>query len=517
MIEVEAQYDWKGNLRQFYRAGTWIPVDPGNRHYQEIISSIDAGTCRLSEPQFTDAIEYVSEDGRVTGYACGANFVPIENGNAVYEILNKQITAGTCKVTAPAATVPLSPSSQITVFQVAVIFERCWPHLQQAVRSRISWAFSDNAPTREFEFSLFNLEGGTETVDALISKKLTGVALPHQIGSPPSVAAFVVDIPVGELRRVLKHCLRVGDESVRSLLDDLIAQNLWQTGRKKSDGPSSRWLLHQVNLYVHEFVSDLANRVVEGYWLEYGGLPAGYLAPRTAQNGHRIFAKMAAGNVVIHRLQHAGSFGLQVPGTWGPSVGLAAVSFGTESSMSPLRRALARVSMMAESGFTMEALLLVNSVLEVAVKQVLCAVVQDDNELLHRVESIGHRQRLAILANVAADASLNVGPQLAQKIAAADKLYDHRNDYIHDLALPAKKLVLDGKERSDLSKILDQFVTPHEQQLLFNAMHSIVLGGKPIRHVIAAALPPKKTGIEKVVTTVVNLVKQWQFGRARRK
>jgi hypothetical protein len=184
--------------------------------------------------------------------------------------------------------------------------------------------------------------------------------------------------------------------------------------------------------------------------------------------------------------------------------------------MSPVRRALARVSMMAESGFTMEALLLVNSVLEVAVTQVLSAAVQDDNELLTRVESIGHRQRLVVLATVAADAALNVGPQLAKKVEAADKLYDHRNDYIHDLALPAKKLVLDGKERSDLSTILDQFVIPHEQQLWFNAMHSIVLGGKAVRDVIAAALPPKKTGIEKVIADRFSLLKQWLFGRARK-
>jgi hypothetical protein len=190
MIKVEAQYDWKGNLRQFYRAGTWIPVAPENRDYQEIIASVNAGTCSLSEPKFTEAIEYISEDGRVTGYACGAIFVPIENGNTLYEILKRQITARTCTVSAPAPATPLSPSTQITVFRVAVIFERCWPHLRDAVSSRITWAFSDNAPTREFEFSLFNLEGGSETVDGLIFHKLTGDTLPHRIGSPPSSLTF---------------------------------------------------------------------------------------------------------------------------------------------------------------------------------------------------------------------------------------------------------------------------------------------------------------------------------------
>ena len=499
---VEACYDWKGNIFQYRRGPTWIPVDAGNRRYQEIIGSIAAGTCQVVNPRFEKALETHSKDGRITGYLCESGFVPLQTGNAVYAILKKQIDDGTCLVTAPPSVAQMTPEAQIEEFQVAVVFERRWPELDGELTSELPWVFGDGGTSRRFAFSVFNLKGGPDSIEDLLVKELTGAPPHFRMGPPLSAAVIVVKVPMVHLRYVLKHFLNGSEDYLRTLLEDRLEQNFWQTGRKKSDGPSTEWLISHFNLYAHDFISDLANRIVEGYWLEYGGLPVGFLSTRDARNTHRIFAKTRDGKVKLHRSQSVDIRGSQRAKAWGPSVGLAAVSFGTESSMPTLQRALARVSMMVESGLAMEALVLANSVLEVSALETLCAAVHGNGKLLDRLERAGHRVRLDVLSVLAVQHPHLVATKLSDIVAAAKNIYHHRNDYVHDLALPAQKSVLDGGDRGKLGAMLNHFVVPHEQQIWFNTMGVIGRGGHEIISIIADSLPRKRSLLSRVTQAV---------------
>lgn len=121
---VEACYDWKGNITQYRSGERWIPVDLGNRDYQELIERFGNATIQAVPPQFARAVETHGKNGKITGYNCESLFVPNQPGNPIYEILKRQIETGTCSVMPPATVVPMEQSNRIELFQVGVVFER---------------------------------------------------------------------------------------------------------------------------------------------------------------------------------------------------------------------------------------------------------------------------------------------------------------------------------------------------------------------------------------------------------
>ena len=171
---------------------------------------------------------------------------------------------------------------------------------------------------------------------------------------------------------------------------------------------------------------------------------------------------------------------------------------------------------MIKSGLTLEALCLLNGYLEVWYKIALQLSVNNksDQELL---KNFGHGKILDIVKRILAEPGLfnQYNNEQGQKYyIAADQIYRHRNDYLHDLTLPEKFAFMTNIERTKLNNLMQIFIEPSFYERQFDFHIQLFKDNEQVTKIVIRELEKvKRRDAKKSVWTYIKYI--WR--RLRRK
>lgn len=485
---IEECWNWKGELAGYKRiqgdAVTFVPIAPGNTDYQRIIDGIAAGELATKPPALAWACPTCSIDGTQTGYDTDLGFVPCSKGNRLFARLLTAIDDGTCEVKTREQQPAVAPTDYVEHLIVCVFLDQAWPHVTENYQGALRLRPSRTTAVKQFTFCLRNLSDseGKGALLLLLEKHGCRFDIPPTLNKPIQTGVLEIEVPVEDLRKILRGELTDDTNPQSGFLHDIVAQALARSGRKKEAGPPVDWLVAYANLYLQSFVSDFSNRVVEAFWNEYGGAPVGHVSPFSLQRHFLILHKTKAGSVSLGTFSSAGSksFGLQ--GQWQHSVGHDLVSDDPHQPHHPVRRALSRLRMLTETGFHMEAVVLTNSILEVAVASALAASVAGHADLQREVKQLGHGVRLSLLDELTSVGAIDQKHTDERKTLVSDirQIYRHRNDYVHELTMPGEVPFLDFRSQRNMYNLVRRFSDAFEQQHWLWWMDMLAAGGTEI-------------------------------------
>ncbi len=101
ITEVQKIYSWDGSVTSYKAGNMFIPVAIGNRHYVAIKKLAESGQLILKEPEIKEVTKAYNFEGVLKGYTCGCGFVPIDDSNALFKLIIKDIDNGKCIVKEP--------------------------------------------------------------------------------------------------------------------------------------------------------------------------------------------------------------------------------------------------------------------------------------------------------------------------------------------------------------------------------------------------------------------------------
>ena len=490
---VEAQYTWDGKLsayRRTLREGVqFVPIDPANSDYLRLLADIKDGVVNVVMQQPSSAFPVYSRDGTQTGFDTDIGFVPCDADNPKYVLLAEAIAEGRCKLSTQEAP-SVDEGDFVAELVVCVLFNQAWPNVVESYTGDLSVRPSARSAPKPFRFVIRNLvdldsKSGLElllTAHGCVNRE----PLHQSRGIPAGV--LEISIPVADLRKILKGQVSVDTSQMQPFLRDMIDMELVRTGRTATDGPSIQWLVDNAHNYLNSFVSDFSNRIVEAFWNEYGGTPMTHVSPFSLQRQSLILRRTRSGKFLLGSWISIGPQAFALSGHWNHPVGLDAVSDAPVGYQGRFQRALSRLRMLIESGFHMEAVVLVNSILEVSISSSLCQCAMDDPSLAERIRQLGHHRRMEILSElVQVRETSPISAGIAEYLHTAFELYALRNNYVHDLEFPEKGAVLSHREQLELHRMLQHFADPWRQQGWFRWLASIAIEDSDARRLLTAA------------------------------
>jgi hypothetical protein len=490
---VELDLNWQGNLKGYkvHEDGfptKWVPNDAGNSDYIQILEEIEAHKLSILSPQFTYVRRTYSESGLHTGYDTNVGFVPVESGNALYVYLMNSLNAGECTEDAGPKTAPIGESGYVSDLIVLVLFDQPWAHLAGPYHGQLPITFNQNAAPEPFSFTIRNISDPSGKNPLQLILGLHGIEGPECLVQPavPVGGALEIEIPTRRLRKILRGVLADSNDPFYDFLCEQLNIELARSGRRAADGPSTAWHVGMANNYLQPFLADFSNRVIEAFWQEYGGVPIAHVSLLSLQRRFTIIHKLQSGQKRLGLYASLGGHSFNLQGEWHLSGALESVADGTTPTLHPMRRSLSRLRMLMEGGFIMEALVLMNSILEVSVSAALETASNGSEDILSRVKTLGHRMRLQLLeALTKQDGPRNLGQAYDAFIGAALGIYDCRNAYVHELVMPDKERFLDYREQRRVIELMSPFRETFRQDQWFRWLHIVSCGGNEVRHAIA--------------------------------
>jgi hypothetical protein len=479
---VEAGYSWDGKLTHYKRVQSdslqTIPIDPANADFARLSEQIENKTVQVVMPKPTFAVSTHTADGALTGYDTNLGFIPADPNNPLYRLLTDAINDRSCATSRPEP--PVGDKGDFTAeLVVCVFFDQPWPNVAGSLAGQLSVRPSSNVEPRPFTFVLRNLSdpGSKSALELLLSQHCCPMITPAASFPGTTTGILEIAIPTVDLRKIFRGEIVDDGSNAQSSLRDLLSMELVRTGRTAKEGPSIQWLINNAGTYVASFVSDFSNRIVEAFWNEFGGTPLGHVSPFSLQRQFLILQRSRAGRASLSYYSSAKNQNLILAGEWTHPVGLDSVSDVPQGYTNNFHRALGRLRMLIEGGFHMEAVVLVTAILEVSVSTALRQCVSMDSELEDRVRRLGHRRRLDLLRELlGGESSSRQTTELESYWRVADKLYGHRNSYVHELEFPDESRLLTHRQQRELETLLKHFADPWKQQFWFRWLDSISKG-----------------------------------------
>jgi len=491
-MEVKAIYDWDGNLSTYQWDNAFVPIAEGNRDYRRIKDAIANGTCIVNEPTIEEVTAVYNRKGVLSGYKCNRIFVPvpIDESKPFYRMVKKAIEDGSCIIKEPAPKEADKLLLKIETIIFCIFFDQPWPHIKSPCEEKIPYQSNEKAKSRNYTFRQINLSsaGKLNSFDLLfdyhpvIPKEQFPVEFPLQTG------ILELEVPVGYLHNLFRSERPQLDDTMAKYVDSIVVPHLRESGRRQ---PETEWLISHAKSYLGNFIMEAGNWVIEAFTREYGGLPIGYI------DKWKIYEE----TIVLHKHKDGtyslGTFGLQgkqsfgLSGEWSSwSLALHQMSEPEKYPTSPYDYALRRCRMLLKAGLHIEAFCLLNALLEVNIKDVLCNCVISDTETHNFMtgQMMQHRERLEILKKIAKSTNDDVirnDNNYLKKIEDAVKIYGLRNDYIHALTLPEaedkrpefiRMRYLSVKQRQYLEELMHGFIDVHESRLWFGMQHRLADG-----------------------------------------
>ena len=494
LSEIVKVYDWRGRHTGYRTENTSIPADPGNSHFRRIQAAIKEGKCKEIEPEIAHATRTFSHSGELTGFDTNLGFVPNDSSNTLFRILETSVSAGRCAIIDPSQ-IEAPSDEKIKTLIVCILFQRSWPHLTGTFARIFAYRSSSNSNPVDLLVRLRNVpaDDPPSTVDLVlqahrVSDKMKTNALPLQAG------VLEIEIPVFHLQKLFRMERHRLDQELFPFLDEMLAEHLARSGRTVHRGPDLLWLIMHAPYFLGRLAASLGNTVIRTFIMEWGGVPPGHIREDILHQRCVILGRRIDG-----RLQWRGggigpprSFSLSGP--W-PDHG-AAIQEALDPEANPLghrKHIPTRVRQMADAGFGMEAIALLNAFLEVFVREALNAAVFPNVSAMKAVNRIGHRTRLEILRKLhKADIEQRFNNQtFGQTLALAKEIHERRNDYLHNLALPNQENWLSADGDREIMRLIRAFTDASEQMHRFALLGTLWHLKEPTQKFIAAAVLEK--------------------------
>jgi hypothetical protein len=439
-MQVTRVYQWDGTVSSYQRGNSSIPCDPSNGDYREIEQAIVEGRCTVNDPIIERVVSAYNQRGRLSGYKWNGVFVPIDTSNALYRLIKQSIDNGSCLVEEPSSNVNANePKTTSLVF--AIILDSSWKHVKESYENTISYRHEAAPEHHEYNFRLVNLgeKEGLNVIDLLLQRYAMKPFLP-KVGPSVCTGVLEVEIPTTRLAKIFRNERYRLDEGMKGFIESLLKQRLLELGRSSSQVPDIEWLINHALWYAGRLVMGLANMVIDAHAKEYGDLPNGYVDYWKIRTATLVIKKQSDGTNVLglSGFQTQYSFGLSGRGS--TEISLLQVSRPEDHPVHPYDYAMARARMLVKSGLHLEALCLVDSLLEINVRSILLAWTSGHNSLQTFVnDKLNHKNSLRILRKLARECD----DDLIKSDESYHRLFDDalqihslRNSYIHELQLP---------------------------------------------------------------------------------
>jgi hypothetical protein len=480
---IEAQYNWKGKLAGYRRGESFIPLDSGNRDYQEIQQAIANSECHINEPTLGDIVREFDRHGNFSGYRTRFGFVPDHQNNYLFKLINEQIKDGRCSVVEPP---PVEPLPKLDKLIFSMILEQPWPHIRADFHGELSYPLNSQLDRRSFRFTLKNLPSEScDKLDLLLKHRNIVSNLPQGL-SALKFGVIEIEVPIKELRRLFKEERPIVQAWLSPFLEDILDQHYVQTRRRKSEGPDIGWLIHNVNVYMGHFVVEFVNQVLDAFWMEYGQSPVPYISEGDVGSNCIVIGCTASGDSRLQILTWNSKHSRELEGEW-HLTSLQRYEQEARSDDFFKWTALRRVAEMVRLGFHAEALAPLNAFLEVIINGTLARCVLGSVSHYTCVTNLGHGRRLDIIdaifdSQISQQVNLHIfNDDFRNKLNDVREIYKYRNYYVHSLKLPNSMGRLSLKERRKLEALFHNFVDCHEQSQFFWRLDSIANDRDSIR------------------------------------
>lgn len=490
-MEVTAIYDWEGNLSTYQWDNMSVPIAEGNRHYRMIKDAIADGTCIINEPLIEEVTAAYDRKGNLSGYRWNHIFipVPIDESRQFYRMVKRAIEDGSCIIKEPDPIQADKPVLKVETLIFCIFFDRPWPHLKSSYQGEMSYQSNDEAESRTYAFRLINVSstGELDRFDLLfdfhpgISKEQFPIEFPLQSG------ILELEVPVRYLQKLFRNEKSQLEEDMIGFIDSIVMPHLWESGRSE---PETKYLISLGVFYLGNFIMEVGNRVIEAFTREYGGLPIGYIDKWKIYQETIVINKYEDGSHKLGAVSMQGKQSFGLSGKW-PSwtSSLQQMSEPNNHPTHPYDYAVKRCRMLVKAGLHMEALCLVDALLEVNIRDVLCACMRSDPEVQQIIlDRVNHKQQLEILKKIAKfadDEVIRSSDDYLAKIENARMIYKYRNAYLHELTLfeegtqgsnSNKMQYLTVKQRRYLEELMQGFIDVNESRWWFSMQRRLADG-----------------------------------------
>lgn len=388
-MNVEANYNWRGELIGYRRENSVIPLDMANSDYYEIQKAILAGDCTVNEPSLGIITKVYNRHGIHSGYDTSFGFVSCRTDNRILQLINQQVDDGQCTIINATEKPSVDASLKISTLVFCIMLEQAWPHISTEFHGEMSYASHKSKTTQKsFQFSLINLpfEHPQSKVNLVLSHHKAEHLMPINF-QLLQFGVIEIKVLVKELKWLFMGERTLIEEWLSPFVEDQLAQHYAQTGRKPSEGPDIAWLINNVSSYLGHFISEFSNRVIEAFKNEYGQAPVPYISEKNDRNNIVVLEVAESGMVRLQNFMFAETHSFNLLGEWPQS---SLVRFQEMSGTKDYHRrmALQRVSDMLKLGFHAESLALINAFLEVTIKKTLNLNLRESSK--HGLSEIVH-------------------------------------------------------------------------------------------------------------------------------
>ena len=294
-------YNWHGKLIGYNcdENYSWIPVEPTLHGYRELMQKITDGNCVLQEPQITNVQKAYNREAVFNGYMYCDMFIPLDNTNHLYNLIESRIKSGICIVTEPTRHVTAS----IKKFIVCVTFRTAWQSLKSTYEADLCYPINDNATSYNYHVRFFNMPISNTNELELLNQHYSINGDYSSFASEPRfyVAVLEVTIPIDRL----KHIFRI-QKKFNMLSDyilDVYNMHMQHTGRSQREGPDIGWLIQHFNDYSFDPIADIGNRAIDAISLEGWEEEPKYISRKYFSTNHIVYKCLADDKIELGYFQ----------------------------------------------------------------------------------------------------------------------------------------------------------------------------------------------------------------------
>lgn len=487
-MEVLAMYDWQGNL-SCYKLDNWfVPIADDNIKYQEIKESIANGSCIVNQPIIETVVATYNRKGFLSGYRWQNLFIPfpIDESKPFYQMVKKAIEDRTCTIEEPVSTESEKPIKKINKIIFCILFDQPWNHIKDTYKGKIPYQSNELTESKTYNFRLINLSSKEKLNkwNLLLEHHQVNIQEDFPIELPLQAGILELEVPVAYLQKLFRNEKSQLDPSIIDFIEHIIKPHLHESGRQEPD------INHLVSLstyYLRDFLIEIGNRIIEAFSREYGDLPIGYIDKWKMQKDVIALHYYEDETCGLGSFACQGEYNFNLDGEWFPGLGLLQMSEPTKHATHPYDYARQRCRRLLKAGLHIEAFCLLNSLLEINIRDVLCMCVRFNPDIYHFMAGykMQHRERLEILKKIVEskneDTFYDKSDYLA-KLKKVEEIYNHRNDYIHSLILPTTKkdqhqsqhmMHLSIKQRKYVEELMHDFIDIIESNQWFRTQSQI--------------------------------------------
>lgn len=266
ITEVQKIYSWDGSVTSYKAGNMFIPVAIGNRHYVAIKKLAESGQLILKEPEIKEVTKAYNFEGVLKGYTCGCGFVPIDDSNALFKLIIKDIDNGKCIVKEPEEVkFAWGGNGQIDHVKLYYIPEAVM-HIDTGIlEGEIEYTINGFIEGESYKYKVENINLATGDYRYHLTKKIQGEPAIAHLFDQIEYTLMEIELPVKQLARAFKnHQSFEFSKSYCSYLDMFYNQYVAQYGK---DVPDLAWLLLHAPSYLYKvfFLEIFFNRLIGNY------------------------------------------------------------------------------------------------------------------------------------------------------------------------------------------------------------------------------------------------------------